>query len=107
MLIVQLGTFALLAFATVWDLRHREIPDFVPLALLVLAVATAGFQASAAAWLGLVAGLSLALGIGLAYVPMKLLLVTMAKNVKQFIQRQRDRRAMARETPDRRNIQVP
>ncbi len=50
-----------------------------------------------------VIALAVALGIGLAYVPMKLLLITMARNVKQFIQRQRDRRSLARETPDRRN----
>jgi len=50
-----------------------------------------------------VIALAVALGIALAYVPMKLLLVTMAKNVQQFIQRQRERRALARGTPDRRH----
>ena len=47
------------------------------------------------------------LGIALAYVPMRLLLATMAKNIKQFIQRQRDRREVSRETPDRRTLEPP
>ena len=42
------------------------------------------------------------LGIALAYVPMRLLLAQIAKNVSSFIQRQRDRRRTARATPDRR-----
>ena len=46
------------------------------------------------------------LGIALAYLPMRLLLATMAKNVKQFIQRTRDRRTSERETPDRRKVEV-
>jgi len=48
------------------------------------------------------AGIGLA--IALAYVPMQLLISQMAKNVQQFIQRQRDRRQMARNTPDRRKV---
>jgi len=44
------------------------------------------------------------LAIALAYVPMRLLIAQMAKNVQQFIQRQRDRRAMDRHTPDRRKV---
>lgn len=47
---------------------------------------------------------ALALGLALAYVPMRLLLGQMARNVTSFIQRQRDRRRVARETPDRRNV---
>jgi uncharacterized membrane-anchored protein YhcB (DUF1043 family) len=43
------------------------------------------------------------LGIALAYVPMRLLVSNMAKNVQQFIQRQRERRTVQRPTPDRRN----
>lgn len=50
-----------------------------------------------------VIALAVALGIALAYVPLKLLLIAMARNVKQFIQRQRERRALGRETPDRRH----
>ena len=51
-----------------------------------------------------------AVGVGLAlllaYLPMRLLLARMAKNIaapiRAFIQRQRDRRALERATPDRR-----
>lgn len=42
------------------------------------------------------------LGIALAYVPMRVLMTQIAKNVRQFIQRQRDRRRIERGTPDRR-----
>jgi hypothetical protein len=45
------------------------------------------------------------LGIGLAYLPMRLVLSQMAKNVAQFIQRTRDRRRMSRDTPDRRKVE--
>ena len=48
--------------------------------------------------------LALALGIALAYVPMRLLLGQMARNVTSFIQRQRDRRRVMRDTPDRRHL---
>jgi hypothetical protein len=47
---------------------------------------------------------AVALGIALAYVPMRLLLAQMARNIQQFIQRQRDRRNAERGTPDRRKI---
>lgn len=50
-----------------------------------------------------VIALAVVLGIALAYVPLKLLLIAMARNVSQFIQRQRERRAIARETADRRS----
>ena len=50
--------------------------------------------------------LILVLALALAYLPMRLLVARMARAVsapvRQFIQRQRDRRARARETPDRR-----
>ena len=45
---------------------------------------------------------AVALGVALAYLPMRLLVAHIAANVKQFIQRQRDRRSSSRETPDRR-----
>jgi hypothetical protein len=45
------------------------------------------------------------LGIALAYLPMRLVLSQMAKNVAQFIQRARDRRRMSRDTPDRRKVE--
>lgn len=41
--------------------------------------------------------------LGLAYVPMRLLLGRMARDISSFIQRQRDRRRVARGTPDRRH----
>jgi len=50
----------------------------------------------------LVIALGIVLATALAYVPMRLLLEQMAKNVQQFIQRQRDRRQAVRNTPDRR-----
>lgn len=50
----------------------------------------------------LIIAAAIGLGLALAYLPMRLLIGTMAKNVKQFIQRQRERRREARETPDRR-----
>ena len=45
------------------------------------------------------------LGIALAYLPMRLLVSQIARNVRQFIQRQRDRRRVNRDTPDRRKEQ--
>lgn len=48
----------------------------------------------------------LILALALAYVPMNLLLGQMAKNVRQFMQRQRERRNARRETPDRRKVGV-
>ncbi|MCU1245725.1 MAG: hypothetical protein JWN02_1635 [Acidobacteria bacterium] len=53
----------------------------------------------------LVVAAAIALALGLAYLPMRLLLAGMARNVKQFIQRQRDRRHTHRETPDRRKVE--
>ena len=46
---------------------------------------------------------ALGLSVALAYVPLRLLLGQMARNVHQFIQRQRDRRRIERDTPDRRH----
>jgi hypothetical protein len=46
------------------------------------------------------------LALGLAYLPMRLLLGGMARSIaapiRDFMQRQRDRRTMSRATPDRR-----
>ena len=52
----------------------------------------------------LIAGIlvALAIGIGLAYLPMRLLMSQIARNVRQYIERQRERRRIARTTPDRR-----
>ena len=56
----------------------------------------------------IVAVAALILALLFAYVPMRLLVAQMAKAVaapiREFIQRQRDRRAMARGTPDRRKL---
>ena len=53
-----------------------------------------------------IAAAAILLALGLAYLPMRLLLASMAKRVAQpirdFIQRQRDRRELERATPDRR-----
>lgn len=46
--------------------------------------------------------LAIAIGLALAYVPLRLLLGQMARNVTELIQRQRERRRVARTTPDRR-----
>jgi uncharacterized protein YqfA (UPF0365 family) len=55
-----------------------------------------------------VAAAALILALLFAYLPMRLLVAQMAKAVaapiREFIQRQRDRRAMARGTPDRRKV---
>ena len=45
---------------------------------------------------------ALAIAIGLAFVPMRLLLTHISDNIQQFILRQRERRASARLTPERR-----
>ena len=52
----------------------------------------------------LVLAVALAIGLGLAYIPMRLLLAQMARNISSFIQRQRDRRTAERGTPDRRQL---
>jgi hypothetical protein len=46
---------------------------------------------------------AIAVALGLAYLPMRLLLGRMAANITTFIQRQRDRRHAERGTPDRRH----
>lgn len=48
--------------------------------------------------------LALAIGLALAWLPMRILLGQMARNVTSFIQRQRDRRSAQRGTPDRRQL---
>jgi hypothetical protein len=49
---------------------------------------------------------ALMLAIGIAFLPMRLLLTHMADNIQQFILRQRERRVSARETPERRKESV-
>ena len=56
----------------------------------------------------IIAAAAVVLALGLAYLPMRILVTQMAKRVaepiRQFIQRQRDRRTLERGTPDRRKI---
>jgi hypothetical protein len=47
---------------------------------------------------------ALALSIILAWLPMRLLLGQMARNIREFIERQRERRRVERSTPDRRHL---
>jgi len=51
-----------------------------------------------------IAALAVVLAIGLAYLPLRLLVGHIAKNVREFIQRQRERRTVERPTPDRRKV---
>jgi len=46
----------------------------------------------------------LILALGLAWAPMQILLAQMAKNVTAFVHRQRERRNVRRDTPDRRTL---
>lgn len=46
---------------------------------------------------------AIAIALGLAWLPMRLLVGRMARDISNFIQRQRDRRRVARSTPDRRH----
>jgi hypothetical protein len=54
----------------------------------------------------IIAGAAIILALGMAYLPMRILLTQIARKVaepiRDFIQRQRDRRALTRGTPDRR-----
>jgi len=56
-----------------------------------------------------IAAAAVGLGLLLAYLPMRILLARMAASIaapiKAFIQRQRDRRALERATPDRRKTE--
>lgn len=51
---------------------------------------------------GFVVALAVVIALALAWLPMQLLLSRMARNVKEFIERQRDRRMSKRGSPDRR-----
>jgi hypothetical protein len=52
----------------------------------------------------IIAALAVVLAIGLAYVPLSLLLAHIARNVREFIERQRERRTVHRATGDRRKV---
>jgi hypothetical protein len=49
----------------------------------------------------------IALALALAYLPMKLLMLQIARNVREMIERQRERRQASRTTPDRRKAPEP
>jgi hypothetical protein len=51
-----------------------------------------------------IAALAIVLALGLAYLPLRLLMAHIARNVREFIQRQRERRTAERPTPDRRKV---
>lgn len=55
--------------------------------------------------IGLLLALAVAvvLAVALAWLPMRLLVGRMARDISNFIQRQRDRRRVERGTPDRRH----
>jgi hypothetical protein len=52
----------------------------------------------------IIAALAVVLAVGLAYVPLRLLLGHIARNVREFIERQRERRSVDRATGDRRKV---
>jgi prepilin peptidase CpaA len=58
--------FALLAIASVWDLRTREIPDAIPVVLLLWAVSVHVLHLTPISWLAAAEGLALGIVIGLA-----------------------------------------
>jgi hypothetical protein len=55
----------------------------------------------------IIAALAVILAVALAYVPLRLLVGHIARNVREFIQRQRERRTVDRDTPDRRKVAPP
>ncbi len=55
----------------------------------------------------LIAALAVIVGVGLAYVPLRLLVSHIARNVRELIQRQRERRATDRGSPERRRAVPP
>jgi type II secretory pathway pseudopilin PulG len=55
----------------------------------------------------IIAALAVILAVGLAYVPLRLLLAHLSRNIREFIQRQRERRTVNRVTPDRRKVAPP
>jgi hypothetical protein len=52
-----------------------------------------------------IVALAVILALGLAYVPLRLIVGHSARNVRAFIQRQRERRTVDRPTPDRRKVE--
>jgi len=64
--VMTLLALILIAMATVFDLRKREVPDWISIALLLAAIAAAALQVGETGWLGLIIGLALGLAIGTA-----------------------------------------
>jgi prepilin peptidase CpaA len=58
-------TFALLVVGTIWDLRSREIPDGIPLALLALAGGSTAAGWTSHGWMAMLLGLVVAMAIGM------------------------------------------
>ncbi|HSY52058.1 MAG TPA: hypothetical protein VLC46_24865 [Thermoanaerobaculia bacterium] len=52
----------------------------------------------------IIAALAVILALGLAYVPLSLLVGHIARNVRELIQRKHERRTIDRVTPDRRKV---
>jgi hypothetical protein len=52
----------------------------------------------------IIAALTVILAVGLAYVPLSLLLGHIARNVRELIQRKHERRTINRVSPDRRKL---
>jgi prepilin peptidase CpaA len=64
--IVLILAALLVAAAAAVDIYKREIPDSIPAAILILALASTGFHWTRIGWVSLLAGLSLTFLIGLA-----------------------------------------
>lgn len=60
------GPFVLLALASVWDFRKREIPDAIPMALLLWTMAAHVWHATPVGWISAGEGLALGLALGIA-----------------------------------------
>jgi len=65
-LVVHWVVLALIVVAAAWDLRTREVPDWIPLAILSCAVLATAFGGSEVRWPGLIAGLLLGLACSVA-----------------------------------------
>ena len=54
-----------------------------------------------------IAALAVILAIALAYVPLRLLVDHIARNIREFIQREHERRTAGRDSPERRKAVPP
>ncbi len=62
----SLVIFVPVAVALVWDLRTREVPDWIPLVIVAWACLATALGLLKLTWLGLVTGALLGLGLGAA-----------------------------------------